>query len=158
MLIALLAILAWYAGLAVLAAIGTVTISRLRFSARFEQIFFALILIPIAGMYLVFEAYFDNGAAFRTELYAVLCFAALGLAGLRLPSLLILGYVLHGAWDLAHEISAQISPSSGLLGNFTAIPLAYGVFCATFDWAMGAYFVTRLAAWREARNLPGPVS
>jgi hypothetical protein len=44
---ALAAILLWYIGIGVLAAVGAVTISRARFSPRFEQIFFALLLIPI---------------------------------------------------------------------------------------------------------------
>jgi len=158
MLLALIAILALYGGVGLLAAIGTVTISRLRFPPRFEHIFFSLLLIPVAVMYLAFVAYFDKPAAFQLELYAVLCFTALGLAGLRLPGLLILGWSLHGAWDLVHEIAGHTSLSSGPLQSFTAIPLAYGVFCACYDFSMAAYFFTRLPAWRESmpgRNLPG---
>jgi hypothetical protein len=30
------------------------------------------------------------------------------------------------------------------------IPLAYGVFCATYDWCMAAYFYTRRREWRAA--------
>ena len=35
-------------------------------------------------------------------------------------------------------------------GEITAIPLAYGVFCATFDVALAAYFVRRKRSWEHA--------
>jgi hypothetical protein len=57
---ALAAILLWYLGIGVLAAVGAGTISRARLSPRFEHIFFALLLIPIAAMYLAFLAYFER--------------------------------------------------------------------------------------------------
>jgi hypothetical protein len=141
---ALTVILVWYAGLGILAAVGTVSISRARFSSRAEHVFFALLLIPVAAVYLAFEAYFGNQPALRFELYAVLLFIGLGLLGLRLPLVLVLGYALHGAWDLLHEVSARGSSS------ITAIPLAYGAFCAAFDWYVACYFVTRRAAWNAA--------
>lgn len=147
---ALTVIMIWYGGLGVLAAIGTIAICRARFSPRAEHIFFALLLAPIAAMYLVFLAYFDDQPALRVEAYAVIFFAMLGLLGVRLPALLVLGYALHGAWDLMHEISAQLGAAGGGSRNITAIPLAYGAFCAMFDWWIAGYFVTRHAAWRDA--------
>ncbi len=146
---ALATILLWYFGIGVVAAIGTVTISRARFSPRFEHIFFALLLIPIAAMYLAFLEYFGNHSALRLEVYGVALFTALGLLGLRLPAILILGYALHGAWDLAHEALLQLGPAHGDVRSVTAIPLAYGVFCAAYDWCMAGYFFTRRAAWRR---------
>ena len=86
---ALAAILLWYFGIGVLAAIGTVTIGRARFSPRFEHIFFALLLIPIAAMYLAFVEYFGDHSALRLEVYGVALFAGLALSGLRLPALLM---------------------------------------------------------------------
>jgi hypothetical protein len=148
---ALAAIWLWYLGIGVVAAFGAVTISRARFSPRSEHIFFVLLLIPIAAMYLVFVAYFGDHSALRLEAYAVALFAVLGLSGLRLPALLLLGYALHGAWDLLHEVLLYHGPASAGAGvrSVTAIPLAYGVFCAAFDWCMAAYFFTRQAAWRR---------
>jgi hypothetical protein len=146
---ALAAILLWYFGIGVLAAIGTVTISRARFSPRFEHIFFALLLIPIAAMYLAFVEYFGDHSALRLEVYGVALFAGLALSGLRLPALLILGYALHGAWDLAHEAFLYLGPAPGDIRSVTAIPLAYGVFCAAFDWCMAGYFFTRQPAWQH---------
>jgi hypothetical protein len=146
---ALAVILLLYFGIGVLAAIGAVTISRARFSPRTEHIFFAFLLIPIAAMYLAFVAYFGDHAALRLEAYAVALFALLGLSGLRLPALLLLGYALHGAWDLFHEVLLHHGPASAGDRSLTAIPLAYGSFCAAFDWCMAAYFFTRQADWRR---------
>ena len=146
---ALAAILVWYFGIGVLAAIGTVAISRARFSPRFEHTFFALVLIPIAAMYLAFLAYFGDHSALRLEVYGVATFTGLALLGLRLPALLILGYALHGAWDVIHEAFPYLGPAPGGIRTVTAIPLAYGVFCAAYDWCMAGYFYTRLSAWRH---------
>ncbi len=147
---ALAAILVWYVVIGALAAIGSVTISRSRFSPRMEHIVFALLLIPIAAMYLAFLSYFGDHATLRSEAYAVGVFAVLGLLGLRFPALLVLGYALHGGWDLVHEIGAHLGAGAGGARRLTDIPLAYGVFCAAYDWGMAAYFHTRRAAWRHA--------
>jgi hypothetical protein len=144
---ALAAILFWYFGIGVLAAIGAVTITRSQLSPRTEQRFYALVLIPIAAMYLVFAAHFGDHSALRPELYATGAFAALGLLGLRLPALLMLGYVLHGGWDLFHEVVVHLGSAPGGPRSLTDIPLAYGVFCAAFDWCVAGYFFTRRAAW-----------
>jgi len=146
---ALAAIMFLYVGIGVLAAIGTVTISRARFSPRIEHIFFALLLIPIAAMYLAFADYFGDHSTLRLEVYAVALFTGLGLSGLRFPALLVLGYALHGAWDLFHEALLYLAPAPGDVRSVTAIPLAYGVFCAAYDWCMAGYFFTRRAAWRR---------
>ena len=146
---ALAAILCWYLVIGVLAAIGTVTISRSRFSARAEHIFFALLLVLIAAMYLAFVAYFGDYSTLRAEAWAVAVFAALGLLGLRLPALLVLGYALHGGWDLAHELWVHLGAGPGCARPLTDIPLAYGVFCAAYDWYMAGYFFTRRVAWAQ---------
>jgi uncharacterized protein DUF6010 len=148
---ALAAILCWYLVIGVLAAIGSVTISRSRFSPRAEHIFFALLLVLIAAMYLAFVAYFGDYSTLLPEACAVAVFAALGLLGLRWPALLVLGYALHGGWDLAHEIWVHLGAGAGTGGArpLTDIPLAYGVFCAAYDWCMAGYFFTRRAAWAQ---------
>jgi hypothetical protein len=146
---ALAAILSLYLIIGVVAAIGSVTISRSRFSPRAEHIFFALLLVPIAAMYLAFVAYFGDYTTLRSEAGAAAVFAALGLLGLRFPALLILGYTLHGGWDLAHEIWQHLGAGAGDAQPLTDIPLAYGVFCAAYDWYMAGYFFTRRAAWRQ---------
>jgi len=72
----------------------------------------------------------------------------LALLGLRFPALLVVGYALHGAWDLGHEIRAHLGAAGGAQ-SFTDIPLAYGVFCAAYDWWMAGYFFTRRAVWAQ---------
>jgi hypothetical protein len=144
---ALAAILSLYLVIGALAAIGSVTISRSRFSPRAEHVFFAVLLVPIAAMYLAFVAYFGDYSTLRPEASAVAVFAALGLLGLRFPALLVLGYALHGGWDLAHEIWVHLGAGAVGAPPLTDIPLAYGVFCAVYDWCMAGYFFTRRAAW-----------
>jgi hypothetical protein len=144
---ALATILMWYLVIGVLAAIGSVTISRSRFSPRAEHIFFALLLVLIAAVYLAFVAYSGDYSTLRLEALAVAVFAGIGLLGLRLPALLIVGYALHGGWDLAHEIWMHLGTGTGGAWPLTDIPLAYGVFCAAYDWYMAAYFYGRRPAW-----------
>ena len=146
---ALAAILSLYLVIGALAAVGSVTISRSRFSPRVEHIFFALLLVPIAAMYLAFVAYFGDYSTLRPEACAVAVFVVLGLLGLRFPALLVLGYALHGGWDLAHEIWVHLGAGVGGTRPLTDIPLAYGVFCAAYDWCMAGYFFTRRAAWTK---------
>ena len=139
-----------YAAIGLMSAAGSVFISQKLFSAKVEQIFFALFLIPIAGFYLAFTAYFGNDEAWRFETGGVIAFAILGIVGVRVPVVLVIGYFLHGFWDAVHEIHAHAG--GDLLGaqRVTEIPLAYGVFCATYDWCMAAYFYTRRRAWSAA--------
>ena len=146
---ALVAIMLWYSVIGVLAAIGTTTITRSQVSPRVEQVFFALLLIPVAGMYLTFIGYFGDSSALGPELYAIAVFVVLALLGLRLPAALILGYALHGAWDLVHEVSVHLASGSSGARQLSDIPLAYGVFCAAYDWCVAGYFVTRRSAWRH---------
>src|SRR6516165_3494297 len=89
-------------------------------------------------------------AACRLETAVVVAFVAIGLLGARLPFALIVGYSLHGLWDLLHELQAHGAISAFEPGQLTAIPLAYGVFCAAFDFCMAAYFYTRRAEWIAA--------
>jgi hypothetical protein len=146
---ALSVIFALYIGIGLMSAAGSVFISKKLFSAKVEQTFFALILIPIAGFYLAFTSYFGNEGAWRFEAGGVIAFAALGLLGVRVPVVLIIGYLLHGLWDVLHEIHAH--GAGELFGaQHTEVPLAYGAFCATYDWCMVAYFYTRRGQWRAA--------
>ena len=81
---------------------------------------------------------------------AVMAFVAIGLLGVRLPFALIGRYTLHGLWDLLHEVQVHGGYSAFEPGQLTAIPLAYGLFCAAFDFYMAAYFYGRRAEWGAA--------
>jgi hypothetical protein len=136
-----------YAVIGLLAAAGTIYIGRKIFAPKAEQIFYAMFLIMIAAFYLAFAAYFGVATAWRLETAAVVAFAALGLLGARLPFALMVGYPLHGLWDLLHELQAHGAYSAFEPGRLTAIPLGYGVFCLAFDFSVAAYFYTRRAEW-----------
>jgi len=146
-----------YAVIGLMAAAGAILIARKMLPPKAEQIFYAMFLILIAAFYLAFVAYFGMATAWRLETAAVVAFVAIGLLGLRLPFALIVGYSLHGLWDLLHELQAHGAYSAFKPGQLTAIPLAYGVFCAAFDFCMAAYFYARraewIAAWKAAPQL-----
>ncbi|HSB08867.1 MAG TPA: DUF6010 family protein [Blastocatellia bacterium] len=139
-----------YISIGVMSAAGSVYISKSVFSAKAEQIFFGLFLIPIAGFYLAFTAHFGDKSAWQLEAAAVAVFSVFGIVGIRVPFFLIVGYLLHGLWDGVHEFNAHAGGS--LLGprQTTSVPLAYGFFCATYDFLMAAYFYTRRHHWHKA--------
>jgi hypothetical protein len=147
-----------YAVIGLMAAAGAVVITQNIFGPRAEQVFYGMFLIMIAAFYLAFVAYFGIATAWPLETAAVLGFAAIGLLGARLPFALIVGYPLHGVWDLLHELQAHGAFSAFEPGQLTAVPLAYGVFCAAFDFGIAAYFYRRRAEWSAAwkRQRPAP--
>ena len=147
---ALSVIIVLYVSVGILATAGSILVSQKIFSAKAEQIFFALFLVAIAAFYLAFTAYFGNQKAWRLEAAAVIVSTVFGIFGLRLPVALIIGYCVHGVWDIVHEIHAHASGSSFGTLNLTEIPLAYGVFCAAYDWCMAGYFYTRRHEWNAA--------
>ena len=136
-----------YAAIGLMAAAGIIFIARKFLAPKMEQIFYAMFLILIAAFYLAFAAYFGVATTWRMETAVVMAFVVIGLLGARLPFALIVGYPLHGLWDLLHELQAHGAHSPFEPGQLTAIPLAYGVFCAAFDFCMAAYFCTRRAEW-----------
>src|SRR5512132_1659493 len=73
--IGLIVIVALYISIGAMSAAGSVYISKSIFSAKVEQIFFGLFLIPIAGFYLAFTAHFGNKDALQLEATAVAIFA-----------------------------------------------------------------------------------
>ena len=139
-----------YAAIGLMASAGAILIARKVLAPKAEQIFYAMFLIMIAAFYLAFVAYFGVATAWRLETAVVLAFAAIGLLGTRSPFVLIMGYSLHGLWDLLHELQAHGAYSAFEPGQLTAIPLAYGVFCAAFDFCMAAYSYARRAEWIAA--------
>jgi hypothetical protein len=57
--VGLIVIVALYVTIGVMSAAGSVYIAKSIFSAKVEQIFFGVFLIPIAGFYLGFTAYLE---------------------------------------------------------------------------------------------------
>ena len=139
-----------YVVVGVMAATGTISIFRKIFTPKAEQIFYAMFLILVALFYLAFVAYFEAATAWPLEATAVLAFVAISLLGVRLPFALIIGYSLHGIWDFLHELQLHGVYSAFQPRHLTAIPLAYGFFCAAFDFSMAAYFYGRRSEWCAA--------
>ena len=151
---ALSVIIFLYVSIGLLAAAGSIAISRSRFAAKAEQIAFGVLLVPVAAVYLAFRAYFAADDAWRIESVAVVLFAASGILGMRLPVVLVLGYAFHGVWDLLHELHAHAGVDVAGATTFTPIPLAYGVFCAAYDWYMAVYFWRRRDQWSASWRRP----
>jgi hypothetical protein len=124
--------------------------------AKHEATLYGLFLNAIAAFYLACASYFGDAAAWNLEAVAVLAFAAMGCLGTRVTAVLIAGYALHGGWDLLHEVQAHVQAEVFGGREATRIPLAYGAFCATFDWAMIVYFAYRRSHWVAARKARGP--
>ena len=139
-----------YAVIGLMAAVGTIFTARKIFGPKAEQFFYGMFLILVAAFYLAFVAYFGNAAAWHVETAAVLVFAMISVFGVRIPIALIVGYPLHGLWDLLHELLAQGAFSAFEPGRLTSIPLAYGVFCAVFDVCIAGYFYARRDEWSAA--------
>jgi hypothetical protein len=143
-------IIGLYVSLGAMAAVGTVHLSHKYVPVKFEAAFFGLLLTPIAAFYLAFTAYFGAATAWGLEFGAMAAFAVFGVIGIKAPMTLSMGYALHGAWDVLHEVQAHVGVNVFAAGEITAIPLAYGFFCAAYDWCLAGYFVTRHEQWREA--------
>jgi hypothetical protein len=146
----LMVIVALYIAIGAMSAAGSVYLSKLILSAKQEQIFFGLFLIPIAGFYLAFTAHFGNKDAWPLEATAVGVFSVLGLVGIRVPFALIVGYLLHGVWDGIHEFNALAGGSLLSPRQTTTVPLAYGFFCVSYDVLIAGYFYTRRNDWQAA--------
>src|SRR6476620_12580743 len=147
---ALSVILILYFSIGLLAAAGSIFISQKLFAAKAEQIFFALFFIAIAAFYLAFTAYFGDQGAWRLETGAVIVFAVFGILGRRLLVILNIGYCLHGFWNVLHEVHAFAGVSPVGAHELTELPLAYGAFCAAYDWCVAGYFYTRRREWTAA--------
>ena len=147
---ALATIMVWYASIGALAAAGSMYLTHRFVPAKHEATLYGLFLIVIAAFYLACTAYFGDAAAWSLETTAALAFAVVGCLGTRVPVVLIAGYALHGGWDLLHEVQAHMQVDIFAGRDATQIPLAYGAFCATFDWAIAVYFVYRRRHWVAA--------
>jgi phosphate/sulfate permease len=80
-MIGFIVIVTLYIVIGLMSGAGSAFITQRIFAPKAEQIFYGLFLIPIAGFYLAFTAYFRMEAAWRLESAAVLAFAATGLLG-----------------------------------------------------------------------------
>lgn len=150
-----LVIVVLYASVGVLAARGSIAVGRRLFAPRREQVFYGLFLVAIAAFYLAFTAYF-GADAWGVEGTAVGLFALAGLVGTRWSAALVVGYPLHGLWDLLHEWLLHADPALVDPAQLTPVPLGYGVLCLAFDVAIAVYAIRRREAWTEDRAGTAP--
>ena len=135
-----------YLVIGLLGATGSIFIVRRIFHGRSEQIFWALLLVLIAALYLSFAAYFEASThAWQTELTVVAIFLACAVVGFFSRPALAIGYAMHGLWDLSHCLSG--TSLAGL--SVTEIPLGYGIFCSSLDFVVACYLVMSNTAWNE---------
>ena len=55
------------------------------------------------------------------------------------------------------RVTLMAEPTCSAAQRVSEIPLAYGAFCAAYDWCMAAYFYTRRGRWSAAWTARGPV-
>jgi len=117
-------------------------------SPRAELTFYSLSLIPIALIYIGFCWFFDEPQSLAPEIIGVIGFAALALWAYRSATwILIWAYVLHGLWDVIHEI-----PLGSLADvSWATVPPGYAAFCLVYDLIIAIYIYRRLEAWNAAR-------
>ncbi|MGH8516719.1 MAG: DUF6010 family protein [Panacagrimonas sp.] len=147
--IGFIVILGLYAMVGFGGAIGCIAITQRFLRPKWEQVFYASFLIVVAAAYLAFAAYFRADGAWTLETRAVVAFTVLALIGMRVPIALIVAYPLHGVWDGLHELQAHGGYAAFPADTSTPIPLAYGVFCAAYDFAMAGYFIYRRRTWAD---------
>ncbi len=139
-----------YLVIGIMAAAGCIALGRRFLRPRQEQVFYGLFLMMIAGFYLAFIAYFQADTAWRTESIAVIAFVLAGAIGARVAPVLALGLAAHGVWDLLHELQQDGAVQIFAAKDVTTIPLAYGVFCAAFDFYIAIYAASRRREWSAA--------
>jgi len=133
-----------YLSIGLLAAIGSIFTFRRIFHGRWEQIFWTSLLVLIAALYLSFAAYFGASThAWQTELIGVAVFAVCAVGGFFSRPAVAIGYAMHGLWDLSHCLSG--TSLAGL--SITEIPLGYGIFCSSLDFAVACYLMLSKTAW-----------
>jgi hypothetical protein len=147
--IGLIVIVALYISIGGMSAAGSVYIAKSLFSARAEQIFFGLFLIPIAGFYLAFTAYFGDKDAWQLEATAVIVFTVFGLD--RSPSSVCSHNWIPATWHMGR------GPRVHSIGTSADHLRATGVRLVLrhYDFLMAAYFYTRRNHWHAAwRGIP----
>jgi len=97
----------------------------------------ALLLMGIAAVYFGFAVSDGSRQAVLIEGGVVLLYLALCACGLWVsPLFLVVGYVLHGLWDLVHQWQLV----------HTKMAAWYVPFCVTYDWIIAAFLLLRLSA------------
>lgn len=135
-----------FSSVGAIAAFGMASVARRVFLGRFEQFFWAGLLLAIAVFYMGFAAWFEAPArAWNSEIAAIALVAFLALVGSYWGPALAVGYAFHGLWDIGHSVFG-----TDMLGHaLSDIPLGYGMFCLGFDFAAVAYLLWWPKSWDD---------
>lgn len=109
-----------------------------------ERLRWATVLIGMQVIYVcfaVFEAFGGElpvrGLGLELALLVICSFLA-SRAWRRQSIFLPIGYLLHGSWDLVHELAGTDYVVAG-----------YPEMCVAYDWFLMLYFLTRLRVWSQ---------
>jgi hypothetical protein len=115
----------------VLLAIGVAALAKF---TRFDQdrSFYSTVLVIIASYYVLFAVLDGSGHALVWELVIAVAFSTVAIIGaLFLPTLVGIGIVAHGLFDLVHD---------GLIEN-PGVPAWWPGFCGSIDIVLGLWVI-----------------
>ncbi len=111
-----------------------------------ERSFYPVVLIVIAGLYLLFAVQAGSTGALVAETIPALLFVATAVFGYRkTPWLVVAGLALHGVFDFFHH---------GLIAN-PGVPVWWPGWCLAYDVVAAAYLAALIIV---RRTLPPPAS
>jgi len=116
----------------VLLAAGIAALAKF---TRFDEdrSFYATVLVIIASYYVLFAVLGGSSLALIWELVIALAFSTVAIIGaLFLPTLLGIGIMAHGLFDLVHDM---IIENSG-------VPTWWPTFCGSIDVLLGLWVMT----------------
>ncbi len=118
-----------------LLAVGIAALAKL---TRFDEdrSFYSTVLIIIASYYVLFALLDSSTHALVSELVIAVAFSTVAIIGaLFLPTLVGIGIIAHGLFDLVHD---------GLIEN-SGVPSWWPSFCGSIDVLLGIWvvFLTR---------------
>lgn len=112
-------------------AVGIAALAKF---TRFEEdrSFYSTVLVIIASYYVLFAVLSGSGHALAWELVIAVGFSAVAILGaLLLPTLVGIGIMAHGLFDLVHDV---IIENSG-------VPIWWPAFCASVDVLLGIWVI-----------------
>ena len=115
----------------VLLAVGIAALAKF---TRFDEdrSFYSTVLVIIASYYVLFAVSGSSNRALVSELVVAVVFSTLAIYGaLILPTLVGIGIIAHGLFDLVHDSVIQNA----------GVPNWWPTFCASIDVALGLWVV-----------------
>ena len=125
----------------VLLAVGIAVLAKF---TRFDEdrSFYSTVLVIVASYYVLFAVLDSSAHALVWELVIAVAFSTVAITGaLFLPSLVGIGIIAHGLFDLVHD---------ALIEN-SGVPTWWPSFCASIDVVLGLWviIVTRSRLTKE---------